>query len=143
MSTECVQDISCSMPCQVMAFHAMPCSKSFMKCRFLKQPMPCHAMLCNLREMQISGATDARASCVPSVLTAHGQFKLADKAPEHPPPGRFTREIRLGERLSEDTANIKACVWAEGHGLQVVLPKQRNVTEEREVRMLLPSGTLR
>lgn len=100
--------------------------------------MTWHVCVLNCVEMQISGATDARASCVPSVLTAHGQFKLADKFPEHPPPGRFMREIRLADRISEDTASVQAFPWPEGHGLEVVLPKQRNVTEEREVRLLLP-----
>ncbi|KAK6929332.1 hypothetical protein RJ641_005537 [Dillenia turbinata] len=75
-------------------------------------------------------------ACMPFVKRHDRTFKLTDPAPEHCPPGEFTREIPLATRIPED-ANLEAYCDETGTMLEIMVPKHRAGPEEHEVRVCL------
>ncbi|KAJ6842811.1 uncharacterized protein M6B38_298700 [Iris pallida] len=63
-------------------------------------------------------------------------FKLADRSPEHCPPGEFIREIPLATRIPED-AKLEAYYDETGTVLEIMVPKHRVGPEEHEVHVCL------
>ncbi|XP_059628151.1 uncharacterized protein LOC132270947 [Cornus florida] len=74
--------------------------------------------------------------CMPIVKRQDRTFKLADRAPEHCPPGEFIREIPLATRIPED-AKLEAYCDKTGTMLEIIVPKHRVGPEEHEVRVCL------
>ncbi|KAH7307130.1 hypothetical protein KP509_22G047300 [Ceratopteris richardii] len=64
-------------------------------------------------------------------------FELTDPSPEHCPPGEFVREIALTTRIPEN-AELEAFYTEAGAGLEILIPKHDDVSEEREVRVFWP-----
>lgn len=82
-----------------------------------------------------------KVSCVSTArmpfIKRHGRtFKLSDPAPEHCPPGEFVRQIPLPTRIPDD-AKLEAYCDETGTVLEIMVPKQRLVPEEHEVRVCL------
>ncbi|KAK6933187.1 hypothetical protein RJ641_036081 [Dillenia turbinata] len=75
-------------------------------------------------------------ACMPFIKRHDRTFKLTDPAPEHCPPGEFTREIPLATRIPED-ANLEAYCDETGTMLEIMVPKHRAGQEEHEVRVCL------
>jgi hypothetical protein len=73
----------------------------------------------------------------PCVTRGDRTFKLTDANPEHCPPGEFVREIGLATRIPEN-AELKAFYAEACAGLEIMVPKHRGFSEEREVRVFLP-----
>ncbi|KAJ7524327.1 hypothetical protein O6H91_17G000800 [Diphasiastrum complanatum] len=74
---------------------------------------------------------------MPFVTRGDRTFKLTDPNPEHCPPGEFVREIELATRIPEN-AELKAFYVEASAGLEIMVPKHHNSSEEREVRVYLP-----
>ena len=64
-------------------------------------------------------------------------FELTDPSPEHCPPGEFIREIPLTTRIPEN-AELEAYYLESGAGLEILVPKHNEFSEEREVHVFLP-----
>lgn len=71
------------------------------------------------------------------LIKRHGRtFKLTDPNPEHCPTGDFVREITLPTWIPDD-AKLEAYCDESGTVLEILVPKQRAVPEEHEVRVCL------
>lgn len=64
-------------------------------------------------------------------------FELTDLSPEHCRPGEFIREIALATRIPEN-AELEAFYVEAGAGLEILVPKHNEFSEEREVHVFLP-----
>lgn len=84
--------------------------------------------------VKVHGYSIAR---MPLVIRGERTFKLMDQSPEHCPQGEFVREISLATRIP-DNAELKAFYVEASAGLEIMVPKHTQFSEEREVRVFLP-----
>ncbi|CAI5982657.1 unnamed protein product [Closterium sp. NIES-65] len=105
---------------------------------------------CNLSCLRVTwrnagAAGIVKISCAaifppPSVSRSGRTFRQVSRSQwpgEHCPVGPFEREVQLPQRIPEN-ADVAASVSADGSGIELLMPKLMAVTEEREVRVLLP-----
>ncbi|CAI5490420.1 unnamed protein product [Closterium sp. Naga37s-1] len=105
---------------------------------------------CNLSCLRVTwrnagAAGIVKISCAaifppPSVSRSGHTFRQVSPSQwpgEHCPVGPFEREVQLPQRIPEN-ADVAASVSADGSGIELLVPKLMAVTEEREVRVLLP-----
>ncbi|CAI5467278.1 unnamed protein product [Closterium sp. Yama58-4] len=105
---------------------------------------------CDLSRLRVTWRNDGAAGIVkiscaaifppPSVSRSGRTFRQVSRSHwpgEHCPVGPFEREVQLPQRIPEN-ADVAASVSADGSGIELLVPKLMAVTEEREVRVLLP-----